>query len=276
VRVPGGLTDGERVYGSAGLLGRIQSAHAASLLIVTPINPAVAAAKARPRVPRSIFNKLMVSVMVLASVGTLASGTLASFNAQTANPSNTFQTGTIALSDNVAAQTCLSYGTLNAQNQFTNNNQNATCNTIAFAAAAKPGDPAATANFTLKNVGSLAGATLTIAGSACVTTNNSESFHGAGDLCVQLDIAVQEMDSTFTTNVKCVYPTNAVACPMTGTISAFQTASPVTANNTAGLNKSGSAGDTRYFQVQIQLPSTSANSFQGRVATFSLTWELDQ
>ena len=38
----------------------------------------------------------------------------------------------------------------------------------------------------------------------------------------------------------------------------------------------GKAGDTRYFQVLIQLPSASNNSFQGRVATFSITWELDQ
>ena len=275
MRVPGGLIEGERTYGSAGLLGRIQSAHAASLL-TTNVTPAAAASTARPRVLRSTFNKMMVSVMVLASVGMLASGTLASFNATTTNPNNTFQTGTIALSDNVAAQTCLSYGTLNAQNQFTNNNANGSCNSIAFATAAKPGDAAATANFTLKNVGSLAGTTLTVAGSACVTTNNAEAFHGAGDLCVQLVIAVQEMDSAFATNKQCVYPSTALACPLTNTISSFQTASPVTAGFTAGLAKSGAAGDTRYFQVLIQLPSTSANSFQGRVATFSITWELDQ
>jgi hypothetical protein len=274
VRVPGGLIDGERAYGSAGLLGRIQSAHAASLLTV--ITPAAAPAKARPRALRSTFNKMMVSVMVLASVGTLASGTLASFNATTTNANNTFQTGTIALSDNVAAQTCLSYGVLNAQNQFTNNNANAACNSVAFAAAAKPGDAAATANFTLKNVGSLPGTTLTVAGSACVTTNNAETFHGAGDLCVQLVIAVQEMDNAFAVNKQCVYPTTAVNCPLTTAIGTFQTASPVTAGFTAGLAKSGAAGDTRYFQVLIQLPAASANSFQGRVATFSITWELDQ
>jgi len=274
VRVPGGLIEGERAYGSAGLLGRIQSAHAASLLTVT--TPVAAPAKARPRVLRSTFNKMMVSVMVLASVGTLASGTLASFNATTTNAGNTFQTGTVALSDNVAAQTCLSYGVLNASNQFTNNNANGACNSVAFAAAAKPGDAAATANFTLKNVGSLAGTTLTVAGSACVTTNNAEAFHGAGDLCVQLVIAVQEMDSAFATNKQCVYPTTALNCPLTTAISTFQTASPVTAGFTAGLAKSGAAGDTRCFQVLIQLPASSANSFQGRVATFSITWELDQ
>jgi hypothetical protein len=256
------------------LLGRIQSAHAASLL--TTVTSAAVTTTGRPRILRSTFNKMMVSVMVLASVGTLASGTLASFNATTTNANNTFQTGTIALSDNVAAQTCLSYGTLNASNQFTNNNANGSCNSVAFAAAAKPGDPATTANFTLKNVGSLPGATLTVAGSACVTTNNAESFHGAGDLCVQLVIAVQEMDSAFATNKQCVYPTTAVACPLTNTISSFQTASPVTAGFTAGLAASGSAGDTRYFQVLIQLPASSANAFQGRVATFSITWELDQ
>src|SRR5439155_4207669 len=135
MRVPGGLTDGDRGHGAAGLLGRIQSAQAASLSITA--SPANAAAKARPRVMRSTFNKLMVSTMVMAAVGTLASGTLASFNATTTNANNTFQTGTLALSDNVAAQTCLSYSALDAQNQFSNNNSNGSCNTVAFAAAAK-------------------------------------------------------------------------------------------------------------------------------------------
>lgn len=274
MRVPGGLIEGERGHGAAGLLGRIQSAQAASLSVTA--SPAVAVAKARPRVMRSTFNKLMVSTMVLAAVGTLASGTLASFNATTTNAGNTFQTGTLALSDNVAAQTCLSYGALDAQSQFSNNNSNGTCNTVAFAAAAKPGDPAATANFTLKNVGSLAGATMKVAGSACATTNNAESFHGAGDLCGQLAFAVQEMtDATFATNKQCLYPnTNLGACGATNTITAFQTASPV--SSATGLAKAGAAGDTRYFQVQIQLPAASGNQFQGRVATFTLTWELDQ
>ena len=275
MRVPAELTEGERTFTPAGLLGRIHSAHAASLshaIVDIPVAPA----KARPRVMRSTFNKLMVSVMVMASVGTLASGTLASFNATTTNAGNTFQTGTLALSDNVAAQTCLSYGTLDAQSQFSNNNSNGSCNTVAFAAAAKPGDPAATANFTLKNVGSLAGATIKVAGSGCASTNNAESFHGAGDLCGQLAFAVQEMtDATFATNKQCLYPnTNLGACGATNTITAFQTASPV--SSATGLAKAGAAGDTRYFQVQIQLPSASGNQFQGRVATFTITWELDQ
>ena len=275
MRVPVQLTEGERTPASAGLLGRIHSAHAASLshaIVHTPVAPA----PARPRAMRSTFNKLMVSVMVMASVGTLASGTLASFNATTTNAGNTFQTGTLALSDNVAAQTCLSYGALDAQNQFSNNNSNGACNAVAFAAAAKPGDAAATANFTLKNVGSVAGATMKIAGSGCATTNNAESFHGAGDLCGQLAVAVQEMtDATFATNKQCLYPnTNIGACGATGTINAFQTASPV--SSATGLSKSGAAGDTRWFQVQIQLPAASGNQFQGRVATFTITWELDQ
>ena len=38
----------------------------------------------------------------------------------------------------------------------------------------------------------------------------------------------------------------------------------------------GSSGDTRYFTVAVQLPSGADNSFQGRKATLSLTWEEDQ
>jgi len=135
MRVPGGLTQGEGRYGSAGLLGRIQSA--SSDAAVNTAGPAAAPpGAARPRAGRATFNKLMASVMVLASVGTLASGTLASFNAQTTNPGNTFQTGTLALSDNVAASTCFSYGTLNGSNQFTHGNSNPGCNSVAVATLA--------------------------------------------------------------------------------------------------------------------------------------------
>jgi hypothetical protein len=120
VRVPSGVIEGERTYGSAGLLGRIQSAHAASLL--TTVTPAVAAAKARPRVFHATFNKLMVSVMVLASVGTLASGTLASFNAQTVNGGNTFQDGSVLMT-NVA-------GSVISGSNCTTATNNGTCATL--------------------------------------------------------------------------------------------------------------------------------------------------
>ena len=143
MRVPSGLIEGERTYGAAGLLGRIQSAHAASLL--TTATPAAAAAKARPRVFHATFNKLMVSVMVLASVGTLASGTLASFNAQTSNPNNTFQDGSVLMT-NVAGSV------ISGSNCSTATN-NGTCATL-FGAA---------------NVGNLKPSTTDISNTATIT-----------------------------------------------------------------------------------------------------------
>ena len=143
MRVPSGLIEGERTYGAAGLLGRIQSAQAASLL--TTATPAAAAAKARPRVFHATFNKLMVSVMVLASVGTLASGTLASFNAQTSNPNNTFQDGSVLMT-NVAGSV------ISGSNCSTATN-NGTCATL-FGAA---------------NVGNLKPSTTDISNTATIT-----------------------------------------------------------------------------------------------------------
>jgi len=68
--------------------------------------------------------KVLITMLVLGALAAVGGGTYASFNAVTTNPGNTFQTGSIFLSDdkNTTATTCFSYGTLTA-GQFTNGNQ---------------------------------------------------------------------------------------------------------------------------------------------------------
>lgn len=226
----------------------------------------------------AIFKKLMVSIMVIASIGTLASGTLATFTAQTGSQNNVIQTGTLALSEGVGGNTCLSYGTLGAGNTLQNNNNNTGCVPFTFTNYATP-TAMAYANFTLQNVGSTDGLSLRASASSCTSAADAaQTYSGGGNLCNQLLIYIQEYtDATFTTaTAACAYPSGASPCSF-GTnpqnLSGFITASPNLVAN--GLMAKGTAGDTRYFRVAVELPSTSNNTFQGMKATLTYTWELD-
>lgn len=122
---------------------------------------------------RWLFLLLAAGLIALGAGG----GTFATFNAQTANPGNSFATGTLYLSDAVSSTACFSFtGT---------NNQNTTsptgCGTVIKVSGQEPGSGPnsnpVTGTVTLKNVGTLAGS-LTASSSACVDTPLSASTTG--------------------------------------------------------------------------------------------------
>lgn len=220
--------------------------------------------------------KVLITLLVVGALATVGVGTYATFTAQTTNASNTFQTGTIVLSQKVnTGTTCYSTGA--ASGTFTNSNANGACDTVAFATLAKPGDSAA-AQFTVKDEGNLGASAMTLQVSGCVTTdspNASSVFHGNGDLCPVLGFFIQEYDSTFTTaNGKCVLPANAGANCSASSVASFTTLG--TAQN---LYTNVAAGDTHYLKVTLVFPDGGAgadNAYQGRVATFNAVWKLNQ
>ena len=261
---------------ATGLLGQL-TIQAPGAIVTAGARPSPAAAPAH-RPSRAVFNKLMVSIMVIAAIGTLASGTFATFTAQTASQNNVIQTGTLALSEGVGANTCLSYGTLGPGNTLTNGNNNTGCAAFTFTNYATP-NALAYANFTLQNVGSTDGLSLRASASSCTSAADAaQTYNGGGNVCNQLLVYIQEYtDATFTTaTTSCAYPSGAAACSF-GTnpqnLSSFMSASPNLVAN--GLKAKGAAGDTRYFRVAVQLPPTSNNTFQGMKANLTFTWELD-
>ena len=234
----------------------------------------------RKRFTSKTYLKVLIVVGLLAVIGGGA-GTFATFNAQTTNSGNTFATGTLVLSNTVGATTCLS---TNGGN--TNTNANSTgCSTVFNGTVKKPGDIAG-GNVTLQNSGSLAASLLKLTATSCADSNASaESFHGTGSVCGALNFYVQEWNnSNFTGAFKCWYgggttstcdPTFAIS-PQT--LAGFGT-SPVDISagpHATAFAPSGSSGDTRYFTIAVQLPSSADNSFQGRQAQLALTWEEDQ
>jgi len=291
--------------GPAGLLGRIRSQEAA----FAPPAPAAPLTAAAPSVRgrgalhtpgRAAFAKLMVTMIVVAAIASLASGTFASFNAVTQNGANTFQTGTVLLSTTQpnGSQACVSYGVLGSST-IANNNTN-TCPPITFAGVAGGANPAAIqgaakpsdavhAHMTVQNVGTLNASTLYTysTGSAnCTTSNNPNTAqHGtATDLCsAELQLYVQEYTSAaFTTALSsCVYPADASnACTSSpsypATLGGFTQHVIGGSGATAPISISGglNSGSTRYFDVVVTLPATAANTYQGLQAQFDLDFQV--
>src|SRR6185369_973256 len=98
--------------------------------------------------------------------GFSAAATVASFTAETTNPTNKFATGTLVLSNKVNSGTaCLSTG-----GGSTDTNANAACDNLFSLTAQKPGDTSS-ANLTLQNVGSIAASALKLFTSACTDSD---------------------------------------------------------------------------------------------------------
>jgi hypothetical protein len=220
------------------------------------------------------YLKVLIVVGLLAVVGGGA-GTFATFNATVTNAGNTFATGTLVLSNTVnTAEACLSTGT------FTDTNL-ASCTQIFNATISAPGDIAG-ANVTLKNVGSLPATVLNLQASACAPGNNSsETYHGSGNLCTELNFYVQEWSNSVRTMAyKCWYGStdDGTTCDP-----AFGATSQLLSGFGAGVHDISvgpslaspalTAGGTRWFTVAVQLPQSADNTYQGRQAQLDLTWE---
>ena len=225
------------------------------------------------------YLKVLIVVGVLALIGGGA-GTFATFNATTTNAGNTFATGTLVLSNTIGATTCLSTGGGN-----TNSNTNSTgCAKFFNTTISKPGDISG-ANLTLQNVGSIAATVASLTKSACTTVDNpSKTFHGTGDLCGALNFYVQEWsNSGFSTPFKCWYGGGtASTCDATfatspALLSGFSSADiSVGPSSPPAFAATTHTGDTRWFTVAVQLPSTAGNNMQGRQGQIDLTWTESQ
>jgi hypothetical protein len=223
----------------------------------------------------SKLRKILFAVAAFGGVATaVGAGTFASFTASTSNAASTFQTGTLVLSNQKnTATACLSTG-----GGTTDTNANAACDQPFAVTLAKPGD-SANVDITLVNSGSINATALTAyATSACVNSN-SGTYNGTGDLCAQMQMYVQEYTSAAnrtantTTGGNCWYgggTATACAFSATKTVGGFPLVGSAVA--LGAMN----TGATRYLRVYLSFPSTADNTFQGRLATFGMTWAIAQ
>lgn len=224
----------------------------------------------------STIRKILFAVAAFGGVATaVGAGTFASFTASTTNAASTFQTGTLVLSDqkNVATA-CLSTGA----GTNTDTNANSGCDQLFATTLAKPGDTGFV-DITLGNAGSINASALTAYRSQTCANTNSGTYNGTGDLCATLQMYVQEYTSAenrtanTTTAGNCWFGGGTpAACAYDATKT---TATFPAVGSALGLGAMNAAA-TRYLRVYMQLPSSADNSFQGRVATFGISWAIAQ
>ncbi|MBW8825116.1 MAG: hypothetical protein JF603_02030 [Acidobacteria bacterium] len=207
----------------------------------------------------------------------MTEGTFASFTADTAN-AGTFATGSLVLSNQVeSATTCLSTagGTTDA-------NANA-CDALYSLNARKPGQ-SANVDVTLINEGNIDGSSLQLSWATppCTTADAASTiFHGAGDLCPQMRIYVQQYtsDANRSTNTRtggtCWYGGgSATSCSFNA---AKTLADLATHDDSAPIDLGPTVtGEQRFLRVYVQLPGTAGNDVQGRTVDVPLRWQLLQ
>jgi hypothetical protein len=216
--------------------------------------------------------------IVVALCGFTAAATVATFTAETTNPTNKFATGTLVLSNKVNANTaCLSTGA----GTVTDTNANSACDTLFGLTTKKPGD-SATANLTVQNAGTIAASALKLYTSACIDANaTGESYNGTGSPCGAVQLYIQQWTSnTFATPSACLYGGVTVAntCDFSDTaktLGAYATAH-TGSGNAQTIGAGLAAGASGYFTIGVKLPSTAGNNLQGRSASVDLTWHIDQ
>jgi predicted ribosomally synthesized peptide with SipW-like signal peptide len=227
----------------------------------------------------SLRRKVLLSLGVVAGIGALAgAGTFATFTAQTTNPDNTFKNGTLVLSNEVDGGTaCLSTGGGTTDTNAFN------CDTAFDVTLAVPGDTDS-ADITLVNEGSVPASDLGVFSSACANANvATETYHGTGNPCSKIQITIQQYSDAFTTESACLYGgATGNECNFsdpTKTLASFVADYPNSGDvrSLGALDeKNGTDSDTTWVRVSLLLPSDADNTFQGRQATFALSWHMIQ
>lgn len=234
----------------------------------------------KKRTKQYLMLLMVVGLVSIAAGG--GGGTFASFNAQVTNAGNTFQTGTLLLSNSVDGGTpCTSDS--DASNA-------ATCGAIVDATNLVTNHTANDA-VTVTNTGSLDSSDLQLWGSTCSQSTTGTFSSGsaitlATDLCHKITISI-EQDGTSgdsTTATKCWVGVevggtgaNQHACDPTSGIplDTFLAAHADGTHAFAFNSDTLAAGATRNYEIYLNLPDAD-NSYQGLQAAFDLTWHIDQ
>lgn len=229
-----------------------------------------------PIAPRGLVARTVPVLVVFALLGLIGgAGTFAAFSASTDNAA-TFATGSLVLSNTKTSTTaCLS-----TKDAGLDVNESV-CEQLFDVSVQKPGDEAS-ATITLENVGSMDAAVLKLHAAGTCADSTVAPYNGTTDLCGKLRLSVQEYsDSGFTNASACLFGGGtATTCAYTDpgkTVDAFIAAHPDWANGLAmGAMPTSGAGDVRYVRVGVKIDGSEGNDLQGRAASFSLTWRMEQ
>ncbi|GAB2935040.1 hypothetical protein GCM10027047_34370 [Rhodococcus aerolatus] len=214
-----------------------------------------------PRRRRFAPVALIAGVAATGALALATTGTLSAFTAQIQNTVDTAASGTLTMQEIGSTATCNSTdaGTGTPANSI--NTNTATCATInkyGGSTTLVPGGAASTTTVTLKNTGTVAANSFTMAYGSCANTANvvgsPAAPTGSGNLCDQLTIAV-------TTG----------AAPGTAVTAASGTATSL-AGKTVTLPAPVAPGASVVFNFSVSLPLAADNTYQNRAASQPITW----
>jgi len=211
-----------------------------------------------------------------AAMGLTAAFTLGGFSASIANSASTFSSATIQLEESNGSTTCYSTGA-GAGGSVTATNANSTCtiNALIGTPDQVPSGTALTKAFTFTNVGNHNATVAQMVTGACTQSAASDDagyIGGDTTFCAKVDVTIANTTSGATD--KCVYTTQAAACP---SISNANTLAGLASQtfNTVPMSALASGASATYL-VMVQLDTSATNADQGLTATVPFTWSISQ
>ena len=229
-------------------------------------------------VSRITSNKrgLVASLAAVAALGLTSTYTLGGFSATVADSSSTFSSATIQLEEGNGTTTCYSTGT-GGGGSVSAANTNSTCsiNVLTGTLDQVPGGTPLTSTITLTNVGNKAASVASLVTSACSqgTASDANGYVGSdAGFCGKVDITIA--NTTTGATDKCVYPTQATACPSPSSTYTLSSLANQTFNTTP--MSALAAGASATYVVSVELDPSATNADQGLTATEPFTWSINQ
>lgn len=230
-------------------------------------------------IDRVLDNKrsLVASLVAVVALAATATYTLGGFSAGIANSTSTFSSATIQLEESNGTTTCYSTGTgAGGSVSVSNTNNTCTINVLVGTLDQVPGGAALTTTLTFTNVGNRSATVASLVTGACSAAAASDNGGYTGSdtagFCGKVDVTVG--NTTAGATDKCVFPTQAAACPalsnantLTGLASTTFNAVPLTTL---------AAGASATYVVNVQLDAAATNADQGLTATVPFTWSISQ
>jgi hypothetical protein len=220
---------------------------------------------------------LVASLAAVAALAMTTSLTLGGFSAGISNSTSTFSSATIQLEEGNGTTTCYSTGS-GSGGSVTASNSNTTCtiNALIGTLDQVPGGTALTTTLTFTNAGNHNATVASLVTGACTqaTASDANAYIGAdASFCNKVDVTVA--NTTTGATDKCVYPSQAAACPALSNTYNLSTLASTTFN--AVPLTVLAAGASATYVVTDQLDSgVATNADQGLTATLPFTWSISQ
>jgi len=220
---------------------------------------------------------LVASLAAVAALATTATYTLGGFSAGITNTSSTFSSATVQLEESNGTTTCYSTGS-GTGGSVTASNTNSGCSINALVGTLDqvPAGAPLSSTLTFTNVGNRTATVASMVTGACsaaaAADNGGYTGSDVSGFCGKVDVTVA--NTTPGATDKCVYPTQASACPA---LSSASTLAGMAGTTFSAVPLSTlAAGASATYVVSVQLDTSATNADQGLAATVPFSWSISQ